>query len=234
MTSEGFGPPLAFECLLQFCVQETRAEFRNGTLNETLVSTWTNNTQVSPGQINLPDADTILQPPNSRDKFIATALAVSGTSSWLSSLVSGNAATGAYSTLIDLDFVDTSEGLVQPFLTAMNKSATGVADMMDNLASSLSRSLRTIIYQPPPVNGFAFSSTTCATVRWPWLTLPFFLLIASLEFLIFRSWWKQGEKVWCLGPITYWRHCFTALTSDPVAIRSSRLRVLWKMRLERF
>ena len=55
--------------------------------------------------------------------------------------------------------------------------------MMDNLLV-VSRSLRTITYQPPPVNGFVFSSTTRATVRWPWLTLSFFLLVASLAFLI--------------------------------------------------
>ncbi|KAE9370137.1 hypothetical protein N431DRAFT_509147 [Stipitochalara longipes BDJ] len=184
MTGEGFGPPVAFECLLQFCVQEMRAEFRNGTLNETLISTWINNTQVSPGQINVLNADTVLQPPGSRDKFIATALAVDGTSSWLSYLISGNATIGANSALMDLEFVDTSQELVQPLLTAMNNSATGFPDMMDNLASSLSRGLRTITYQPPPVNGFAFSSTTRATVRWPWLALPFFLLVASLAFLI--------------------------------------------------
>jgi hypothetical protein len=184
MTGEGFSAPLAFECFLQFCVQEMRAEFRNGTLNETLISTWTNNTQVSPGLTNVLNADTILQPPNSGGNFIATAVTVDATSSWLSNILSGNATITTNSGPISLESVRTSQDLVQPFVTAMNKSATGFPDVMDNLARSISRGLRTMTYQPQPVRGSAFSSTTRASIRWGWLALPFFLLVASLAFLI--------------------------------------------------
>jgi hypothetical protein len=184
MTGNGFGAPLAFECFLQFCVQEMRAEFRNGTLNETLISTWTNNMQFSPGVTSLLSADTILQPPNSGGKFIARDLAVASTSNWLSYLISGNATVGINTDLINLDLVSTSQESVQPFFTAMNKSATGFPDMMDNLARSISRGLRTMPYQPQPVRGSAFSSTTRASIRWKWLALPFVLLVASLAFLI--------------------------------------------------
>ncbi len=55
---------------------------------------------------------------------------------------------------------------------------------MENLAKSISRNLRTMAYQPPPVIGTAFSTTTVAEVRWEWLALPFGLLLASLILLI--------------------------------------------------
>ena len=185
LTGDGFGLPVAFECLLQFCVKEMRAEFQNGVLSETLISTWTNNTQYSAGQISSLVDDTILQPPDSGDTFIATSDAVQGTSGWLSSLVNGNATVSVpYSSVIDLEQILPSQPLVYPFLAAMNKSTTGFPDIMDNLAKSFSRNLRTLSYQPPRVSGLAFSSTTRATIIWPWLVLPLFLLAASLAFLI--------------------------------------------------
>jgi hypothetical protein len=184
MTGDGFGSPVAFECLLQFCVQEMRAEFRNGTLNETVLSTWTNNTQVSPGLINVLNADTVLQPPDSGDIFIATVEAVDGTSKWLNYLLTGNATIFTNSDVINLESVGTTQSALEPFVIAMNNSATGFPDMMDNVARSISRNLRTITYQPPPVSGLAFSPTTRATVVWAWLTLPFFLLVAGLVFLV--------------------------------------------------
>ncbi|KAL2067487.1 hypothetical protein VTL71DRAFT_1912 [Oculimacula yallundae] len=130
-------------------------------------------------------ADTVLRPPGSRDTFFATAVAVSETSDWLSSLLTVNATIAVNTNLINLDFISTSNGgLVSPLVTAMNRSTTGFPDLMDSLARSLSYGLRTMAYQPPPVLGLAFSTTTRASVRRPWLILPLLLLAASLAVLV--------------------------------------------------
>lgn len=184
LTGEGFGSPLAFECLLQFCVQEIRAEFHNGTLNETVLSTYTNNTQFSPGLSNSQYADTVLQPPDSGETFIATSLAVGTTASWLSYLLTGSANIATNSGDINLQRVMATQSAIEPIVVAMNNSATGFPDIMDNIAKSISRELRTIAYQPPPLQGLAFSPTTRARIVWAWLALPFSLLAASLIFLI--------------------------------------------------
>jgi hypothetical protein len=42
-------PPVAFECLLQFCVRNMSARFINSSLTETINSEWTNTSQLSAG-----------------------------------------------------------------------------------------------------------------------------------------------------------------------------------------
>lgn len=65
----------------------------------------------------------------------------------------------------------------------MNNSATGFTDLMDNLANGLSLNLRELPYQPIAV-GQAYTASYIAFVRWWWLALPVFELVASLLFLV--------------------------------------------------
>lgn len=176
MTGKMYAAPVAYECMLQFCVRNMNATFVNGTLSETVISTWTNETQGI-----IPDyGHYILRPPNSSDEFRVLGDSKDATVTWLDSLLIGS----ADSALVDSLDSGYSSDLMRMVRTAMNSSETGFQDLMDNLANSMSLSLRSTAYQPAPVNGDAFSPISHAVVTWEWLILPAFELVASLVFLV--------------------------------------------------
>ncbi|KAL7919089.1 hypothetical protein ACQKWADRAFT_315944 [Trichoderma austrokoningii] len=176
MTGSNYAAPVAYECMLQFCVRTMNATFTNGTLHETVVSTWTNETQ----EIVPENEHYVLRPPNSSEEFRVTSESKIGTVLWLNYLLVGS----AYSP--DLGSLDSasSSDLMRVVRTSMNTSEKGFPDLMDNLANSMSLSLRSAAYQPAPTHGDAFSPVSHAVVTWEWLILPAFELIASLVFLV--------------------------------------------------
>lgn len=176
MTGSLYAAPVAYECMLQFCVRTMNAAFVNGTLHETVVSTWTNETQgIVPSNGNY-----VLRPPNSSDEFRVLGVSKDATVLWLNSLLVGS----AYSSNLDSLGSASSSDLMRMVRTTMNVSETGFPDLMDNLANSMSLSLRNAAYQPAPTHGDAFSPVSHAVVTWEWLILPAFELIASLVFLV--------------------------------------------------
>ncbi|EHK20936.1 uncharacterized protein TRIVIDRAFT_69949 [Trichoderma virens Gv29-8] len=175
MTGGIYAAPVAFECMLQFCVRNMSAVFANGTLHETVVSVWTNETQ----GIVPENEHYILRPPHAGE-FRVLAISKVATGLWLNSLLSGS----AHSSLIDSLESSASSDLAQIMRTAMNSSEMGFTDLMDNLANSLSLSLRSASYQPSPIHGKAFAPVSHAVVTWEWLILPAFELVASLVFLV--------------------------------------------------
>lgn len=176
MTGSIYAPPVAYECMLQFCVRNMNATFANGTLQETVVSTWTNETQGI-----VPETEYyVLRPPNSSDEFRISGQVKDGAVEWLDSLLVGYAG----SSMLDSLGSGSSSDLMRIIRTAMNTSETGFSDLMDNLANSLSLNLRSAAYQPAPVSGDGFSPVSHAVVTWEWLILPAFELIASLVFLV--------------------------------------------------
>lgn len=176
MVGEMYAAPVAYECLLQFCVRNMNATFINGTLRETVVSTWTNETQgLIPNY-----GHYVLRPPNSSEEFRILGDSKDATVEWLDSLLIGN----AHSAMVDSFDAAYSSDLMRMVRTAMNNSETGFQDLMDNLANSMSLSLRSAAYQPAPTHGDAFSPVSHAVVTWEWLILPAFELIASLVFLV--------------------------------------------------
>lgn len=202
MTGNHFATPIAFECLLQMCVRNMRAEFINGSLFETEVSNWTN--QSTP----LGEQNIILQPPGSSTTFVATGLALEGIRNWLKQFLTGNVTDNQNSGKWALDSVFYSSDTMQAFFSATNSSTTGFPDLMDNLANGLSLSLREISYQPSPVLGKAFSPTSHAVVSWPWLILPAFELVGSLVFLIavMVETRKRGLVPWTNNILAYFFH----------------------------
>jgi hypothetical protein len=186
-----FAPPVAYECLLQACVQERRAQFLNGTLADTVVSNCTSPTQSITQHANNEMAVTniTITPQNSSTTFVVNANSIVSFAMWLAGLLSGNVTLFPQSSgpedfnPTDMNIV-TSHPLLQAVYLAMNTSATGFPDLMDNLASSLSVNLRTTKYQPRPVPGTAFSPISHVIVTWEWLTLPLFELVGTLVFLI--------------------------------------------------
>lgn len=186
-----FGPPVAFECALQFCIKSMNASFVNGLLQEEVVSTWVDQTlNISQSQVIVigPEdsgrADLIFRPPSNPPRtFVVTQDALGGTGSWLASQLIGNV-TMITDRSLDSGLQGYSSDLMQAFYQAMNSSATGFQDTMDNLANSFSLALRNLPYQPAGIRGTAFSTTSHFTVTWPWLILPLVVLLASLVFLV--------------------------------------------------
>lgn len=187
MNGSLFAPPVAYECLLQFCVRNMQAKVMNGTIQETELSTWTNQT-VLENDPTYQDTDLTLHPPDSSMPFVVTNVAVGGLRDWLKALLVTNVTINPDTNAPDNWRLDTSQAysssVARQLYTVMNTSVTGFPDMMDNLANSISLNLRQISYQPPPVRGRAFTATSHAVVTWEWLILPFFELVGSLVFLI--------------------------------------------------
>ncbi|GFP55948.1 hypothetical protein TASIC1_0006011800 [Trichoderma asperellum] len=95
MTGKMYAAPVAYECMLQFCVRNMSAAFVNGTLRETVISTWTNETQgIVPNNEHY-----ILRPPNSPDEFRVLGSSKDATVTWLNSLLIGNADSGMIDSL---------------------------------------------------------------------------------------------------------------------------------------
>ncbi|KZM21661.1 hypothetical protein ST47_g7179 [Ascochyta rabiei] len=186
-------PPVAFQCLLQYCVRTMRAAATNGSIYETEVSRWTDQTQSfynASGYF----TDIVLHPPGSPTAFRVNGYAGGTLSKWLSTYLEGDvtgwrnlstlpAGLVGYDSQVQ-EIIAPSSLFVQPIYQAMNESNTGFPDLMQNLAEAMSLGLRNLPYQPAPVRGRAFTTTTRAVVTWPWLILPALELVGSLAFLI--------------------------------------------------
>lgn len=180
-------PPVAFECALQFCIKNMSATFSSGFLNETISSIWINKTlQTSQYNIAGDQHSIILNPPFEPPRtFVIDNDAFVGTGQWLGSWVSGNVTMIVTPNVHEVDGWQVySSEIMQSFYQTMNSSTNGFQGAMDNLANSMSLALRNSAYQPDPVQGFAFLTTSYFIVRWAWLALPFAVLLSSSAFLI--------------------------------------------------
>ncbi|KAI0184134.1 hypothetical protein EV127DRAFT_375510 [Xylaria flabelliformis] len=173
-------PPIALECLLQYCIRTMQASFVNGVLQETVLSEWTEQSQFPQGHNDNGVADLTLRSPKGVE-FVVKNGAIYGTLDWLGPILVGDA------------YVDHAKAVETPVFSnsisefiymAMNTSPTGFQDLMGNLANSFSLNFRTIKYQPAPVSGKAFAPNSRAVVVWEWLILPIFELVATLLLLV--------------------------------------------------
>ncbi|KAI1314073.1 hypothetical protein F5Y03DRAFT_3132 [Xylaria venustula] len=194
-------PPVALECLLQDCIRTMEANFINGNFLETVLSEWTNQSQFP----QFDEAYLTLRSPKTGAEFVVEYTAVTGNQKWLSPMLVGD----VY--VFPVDYVTTpvfSTSISQFIYMAMNSSRTGFQDLMDNLANSLSVSLRTIKYQPPLIDEQAFTPNSQAVVVWEWLILPVFELIATLLLLIviILETEKKGMVPWGNSALAYVFH----------------------------
>ncbi|KAI0109699.1 hypothetical protein GGR51DRAFT_569932 [Nemania sp. FL0031] len=169
-------PPIALECLLQYCIRTMNASFVNGVLQETVLSSWTDQSQ-GLDSVN----DLTLRSPRTGIEFVVKNDAVSGMQTWLSPILVGDVYDYYIKYLTAPIF---STPILESIYMAMNTSSTGFQDLMDNLANVLSFEFRTFKYQPPPANGTAFAPDSRAVVVWEWLILPAFELVATLFLLV--------------------------------------------------
>ena len=164
--------PLAYECLLQFCALNMTASQINGTLQEKISSTYIDNSQNGTSYE--------LSPCGGPDcAFQITDQTLQGTSSWLASfLAAGNAS-------VDVEPVPAyDKPELGPIINAMNASVSGFPGLMDNVAASMTQTLRTLPYQGEGWIGNSHYPVTRIHVHWLWLIFPFALLLMSLTLLI--------------------------------------------------
>lgn len=221
MVGKLYAPPVAFECLFQFCVRNMRANFTNGTLFETEISNLTDQRQSKPSSYNnnktsYESIETIsLQYPGSatqsetRTLFTVSNSAVRRLRQWLQRIMDGNVmAYGLTQEEWRLNRENFySQALVQPIYTAMNQSTTGFPDLMANLANSLTLNLRALPNQPL-IQGKSTITTSQAVVTWSWLLLPLFELVGSLVFLtiVMIKTRSTGLVPWTNNVLAYFFH----------------------------
>jgi hypothetical protein len=211
--AQSYAAPVAYECLLQFCVRNLSAIFSNGTLRETEISTYIDQNW-QPGRRNgkNPGPPMVIQPPGAQKSYVVEDAALGTTSHWLSEVLRGNATRYDGERFRSQSSpTKTSSDIVQSIYLAMNKSTTGFPNLIESLAQSLSISLRDISYQPQrDAVGKAFTIGNHAVVRWPWLILPAVELLASLVFLVavMLETKKAGMVPWTNNPLAYFFHGF--------------------------
>lgn len=166
--------PVAYECLLQFCALNMTASQTNGTLQEQISSTYIDNSQNGTSYELSPCTG-----PNCA--FQVTDQTLQATSSWLASfLAAGNASIEGQ--LLAVPNYDKPE--LGPVINAMNASVSGFPGLMDNVAASMTQTLRTLPYQGEGWIGSSHYPVTHIQVHWRWLIFPFALLLMSLTLLI--------------------------------------------------
>ncbi|KAK8055635.1 hypothetical protein PG993_000862 [Apiospora rasikravindrae] len=171
-----YAPPVAYECLLQVCVHEKRANWTDNTFREVVVASRTNETYNCP-EHPCPYAFTITSSKTGTVFYVSEDV-LGSTTRWLSGVLVGEA---IYNSMYQQPLY--WNNIVEPIHKAMNSSATGFTDLMDNLANRLSLSLREIPDQPLAI-GQSATALYLAFVRWGWLTLPVFEFVASLLLLV--------------------------------------------------
>lgn len=184
-TPEKAGPPVAYECGMWPCIQTMHAEFENGLLKETLV----------PGSMVGFNLTADASSPEVYTANITSNSSVSGTSftldeytlwqtgNWLGNLLTGSVVI-SFNGGPQWDTIVPTGDIAQGIYYAMNASASGFPDLMDNLAGSMTHYLRAAAYQPSPIKGNSYIEVSRFVVRWEWLSLPLFLLCCSLILLI--------------------------------------------------
>jgi hypothetical protein len=207
---------MAFECLLQFCVQTHRGIFTNGTYIETVLSRYIDDSVLTDDDNDGPNIT--LTSPTAGTKFTISREAVMTTKQWLGTILVGNVTLstprgGTFSTNSGRFY---SSDRIIPFSTAMNSSTQGFEDLINNIADSLTNSLRGISYQPS-AKGEAFSLISIAVVNWYWLILPAVELVANAILLGCIVWGtrRSGLMPWTNNLLAM---VFHGLISDPEVV----------------
>ncbi|KAF2727221.1 hypothetical protein EJ04DRAFT_595782 [Polyplosphaeria fusca] len=211
-TTKGFRKPVAYECIFQFCIRNMQAKLMNESLVETETSRWINDTLF----LNWDDPHiydqniTFRSAPEASDTYYVSPENWGTLDQLLSSFLVTNGS------LLEGYIPFSNEATTMAILRTMNKTVDGFPALMNNVANSLSLSLRSMPRQPT-VSGQALSMTSHARVRWEWLALPLFELVATLVFLItvIIKTRRQGLQPWSNNVLAYFFH---GLDDRPVGV----------------
>lgn len=169
--------PVALECLLHWCAKSYVATHSQGILNETLVDTFANYSakQLSPGEVLSGTPPIVIRLP-----FGHTTFSVSSGSP----VVLTNTLSAYLSQMIDEDDNVTVPSSFQGILNVTVAPPYDFNSYMGLLTTSMTNNLRTKIKGTEAVTGTAWSTETFVRIRWVWISLPVFLLLTTLAFVL--------------------------------------------------
>lgn len=205
---DGFADPIAYECILQFCIMQMSAKVLNGTLTETQTAKWTNNDLKTIAN----DVAYTLNPPfdSSVDYVISGDFWTDMANHFSDQLIGNVTYVGSSGRWKGGESdPDASTDDMKMLFKKMNDKKITFPEIMDNIAQSLTHALRTVYGKgQPTVAGTIYIPTNRAKVTWPWLVLPLFELVASLVFLItvMMQTRRRGLHPWTNDPLAYFFH----------------------------
>lgn len=170
--------PVAMECVFHWCTKSYRASYFEGALNETIVDTFANQSakELSSSEILAGIPPIVITPP-----FGSTTFSVSnGTTEGLKETLSIDLSHRSTETDDNLNITDSFQGIY-------NVTMAPPYDFnayLDLITTSMTNNLRTKIQGTEPVIGPAWGTQTFVRIRWVWISLPVFLLLATLAFVV--------------------------------------------------
>lgn len=169
----------AWECALYYCVNTYSAAVRDGILQQTVVSSWLNNS-ASLGQ----KSDLLYRPPlpptstitPDASEYYATHSAAKALNSFMSHTFNGSGGIQR----------EGSEPVFSSDIIHALYETTNYSKRIENLATSMTNSLRQQNNGSLTVShGLAYKSETFVHVRWAWLAYPIVIVVLSIVLLIY-------------------------------------------------
>ncbi|KAK3332723.1 hypothetical protein B0T19DRAFT_482928 [Cercophora scortea] len=213
--------PWAQQCTLSACVQTLSANVTNGNLNETVISTLTNDTVPNDGAARIEKLEPIhITSPATNTTYNMTMPVVLGMQSWFADLFRNGSASrnaefinrtistvpGSPNVVVNLTvgissgttFFDTD--IVQAFYWNYYEYPSGLEMLMRDMAISTTVSLRSIGGNDTrlPVNGTAISSESYVRVRWGFVAVPVLAVLLTAVFLAtaIAMTRRSGARLW--------------------------------------
>lgn len=214
--------PDAYNCVMQWCTRTIEASFSHGQLTERVLSTFTNDTQVS-DPLNVSKIedywdytftqDVILEPPSAINTF-----SVSNNSALSSRFTMDNWAPSFLTQANDSDtqwlrymngFLP-SDGGGRPGARNSGKAewiARGyIPNAMEDMAYAMTTALRNNKKISEDILGTG-APQVFVEVRWGWLAFPIALLVLSITFLLVTIWQMSShDRVWKSSSLTVLVH----------------------------
>ncbi|OCK84484.1 hypothetical protein K432DRAFT_440020 [Lepidopterella palustris CBS 459.81] len=180
--------PVMLECMLDWCVKTYESSQAQGVLNETIVSTFTNQTakRLSTSELQSGNPPVVITPQVGGNTFNVYNQTTYAMSRVLSSYLS------LFILLDDANSTMTTYGGIYDFLLT---SPYDITPYLDTLGTAISNNLRRKIKGTTTVTGPAWGSQTFVRIHWVWISVPVFLEVASLVFLLCTIVKSSKEKV---------------------------------------
>ena len=184
--------PIMMECLLDWCVKSYQSSQSQGVLNETVVNTFANDTarMLSTSEILSGIPPVVLTPPGQSTTFhIPNGTTEALTYDFLGFLtdfsiteLANKTGTSSFNGIYNFVMVPPYD--ISPYLEAV--------------ATAMTNNMRRKLNGTTIAVGTAWGSQTFVRIRWYWISLPGFLLLATLAFLIgtIMKSSRRGVGVW--------------------------------------
>lgn len=184
MSNSGDNVTLAQDCVLQYCVKTISAVQRNGELVETVLSTWTNNSEAArkfylgylQSDPNAWESLYFLQPPGQERVFRVGHAPQVQMTSWLDRQLVGTASRQPPNSVQVF-----SSDQIQGIDTAFNHGESGLQDVLNNVAQAMTAALRTSSEETAP--GVMLVSEPYIHIQWAWITFPIILYVLTACFV---------------------------------------------------